>query len=255
MKIVSMAKAGICCLTVGLLAGCVPPAQVKDVLADQTGFLDANFSPDKLPGPVRDAVMHADPGPLAFHKMVLHLDWTVDANEKAKAVHIDQTMTVTNAGGSFTRMIEQDSRNGIAISQQDSLSYRGLLELRTQHFSMDARNGKLAITLHDLKEFDPITPAATTLQYIYTVGTSVQLMNFLDGHVTCKFGRPYPASWVFSTFSGQARDAQCTMYNSNGAVARKDRYAYLESYGLAVRLEADLTSGMSEAKVVAASIQ
>jgi hypothetical protein len=84
MKIASITKAGICCLAVGLLAGCTPPAQVKDVLADQAGFLETNFSPEKLPGPVRDAVMHADPGPLAFHEMVLHLDWTVDANDKTK---------------------------------------------------------------------------------------------------------------------------------------------------------------------------
>ncbi|TAM97036.1 MAG: hypothetical protein EPN40_08145 [Rhodanobacteraceae bacterium] len=255
MNAVSMVQKSACLLAICFLAGCTPPVQVKDVLANQTSFLDANFSPDNLPPSVRNTITQSDNRPLSFNKMVFHLDWTLNIDDKAKTMHEDQMLTLTNAGGSFARMLIEDSRNSVPTHQQDSLTYRGLLPLRQQSFAMNASIGGFAYVMHDLKQFDPITPTANTLEYAYTSGTSVQFMNFRDGHTTCTLGKPYSASQLFASLEGQARKVDCTWYNSNGAVSGKRTYAYLEHYGVAIGTGSQLASGISEAKVTSASIE
>ncbi|MDE2054429.1 MAG: hypothetical protein KGI62_07060 [Xanthomonadaceae bacterium] len=255
MNTLSMAQKGVCLLAVCLLAGCVPPVQVKDVLANQSGFLDANFSPDNLPASVHSTITQADNRPLGFHQMVLRLDWTFNIDDKAKTSHEDQKLTLTSAGDGFAQMIIEDSRNGVPTLQQDSLTYRGLLPLRQQNFSMSASVGGFAYVMHDLKQFDAITPTANTLRYAYTSGTSVQLMNFRDGSMSCTLGKPYPASQVFTSLEGEARKIDCTWYNSNGVVSGKRTFDYLEHYGVAVGTGSQLASGISEAKIVSATIE
>lgn len=251
----SMVRNSACLLAVLFLASCAPPVEVKDVLANQTGFLDANFSPDNLPPSVLGTITHADSQPLDFHKMVFHLDWTVNVDDKTKTTHEDQKLTLTNAGGSLARTLIEDSRNGVPISQQDSLTYRGLLLLRAQSFAMSASVGGFAYVIHEFKHFDPVTPAASTLKYDYTYGSQVQLMNFRDSSISCNLGKPYPASQLFASLEGQARKADCTWYNSNGAVSAKRTYAYLEHYGVAIDTGSKLASGISEAKVTSVSIE
>ncbi len=255
MNAVSMVQKSACLLAIFFLAGCAPPVQVKEVLANQTGFLDSNFSPDNLPPPVRNTITQADNRPLGFHKMVFHLDWTLNIDDKAKTTHEDQILTLTNAGGGFARTLIEDSRNSVPTYQQDSLTYRGLLPLRQQSFTMSASIGGFAYVIHDLKQFDPIKPTADTLEYAYTSGTSQQFMNFRDGRMTCNLGKPYSASQLFVSLVGQARKVDCTWYNSNGAVSGKRTYAYLEHYGVAIGTGSQLASGISEAKVISASIE
>lgn len=255
MRLSTCKRIGACLTATTLLAGCTAPAQVKEVLTDQGRYLDRNFSPANLPGEVRDTITRADSGPLAFHTMVVHLEWTFDANDASKASHGEQTQTLTAAGGSFVQKLSQESRNGIPTGQQDELSYRGLIPLRTQHFSMGASQGGMILVTHSLKAFDPIRPDSTSLHYAYTWGSSVQFMNFAEASQSCSVGKPYPASHVFATFAGSARDVECTLYNLNGAVARKDVFVYLQQYGAAIHTRADLATGQSEARVIAVNIR
>jgi hypothetical protein len=255
MKALLMVRMSACLFAIFFLAGCAPPVQTKDVLANQTGFLDANFSTSNLPSSVLSVITQADNRPLGFQKMVLHLDWALNVDDKSKTTHEDQELTLTNAGGSFARTLIKDSRNGVPISQQDSLTYRGLLPLRAQSFAMSASVGGFAYVVHEIEHFDPVTPAESTFKYTYTFGTSVQIMNFQDGSITCSLGKPYPASRLFASLEGQARKADCTWYNTNGAVSAKRTYAYLEHYGVAIGTGSQLASGISEAKVTSATVE
>lgn len=249
-----VAALGVVCL----LAGCIAPpprVQVKDVLADQSGFLQTNFSADKLPPAVRSAITSADNAPLGFQRMDLKLTWTWKESNKASAENSDQQMTVINAGGSFVQELTQNSRNGIPVNQRDRLGYRGIFPLLSQDFSMNARSGGLTFVVRDISHFDALTPSATKLAFDYNLGFVGSSVKPSPHRLSCNIGAPYPATRVFVAFQGNARDLDCESYNGYGALAGKSTYVYLQQYGVALELHYAGATMLGDGKIVAATIK
>lgn len=252
-----MVKLGGLALTC-LFAGCAPlppTVQVKDVLADQSGFLQSHFSADKIPPAVRSAIAAADNGPLGFQRMELKFAWTWNDGSKAAPEHSDQQTTIINAGGSLVQELTQNSRNGIPVNQRDHLGYRGLFSLLTQDFAMNAKNGSWTFAVADLRHFDALTPAASKLTYEYDLGIVGGSVKPSPHRVSCDVGAPYPATRVFATFQGSARDLDCESYNSYGALSGKSKYVYLQQYGVALELHYASTKLVGDGKIVSATIK
>lgn len=257
MRQMGVSRAGACVFGVLMLSGCSVPTRVpvKNVLADQAGFLAANFSPAQIAPGVRAAVAAADPGPLGFRKMVLKLAWTANSGNGADPVHVDETLTLADAGNSFVQSLSQVSRNDIPVSQQDRIGYRGLFFLRSQDFSMTASESAYAFIVGDLKHFDVIGPKTDALRYEYGIGFPGDTSGFAQHLMTCQVGKAYPAKRVFADFQGSARNLDCAEYNSYGALSDRSRFAYLQRYGVAIKVRYADARTVEEAKVVGASIR
>lgn len=238
------------------LSGCAPMVKVRDVQADKQAFMSANFSPDKLDKDVARTVSAADPGPLGFHKMVLHLNWQVNDDDKNKTVAFEQRVSFRSAGGSLVQERVDGSRNGVTISESYSLSYRGVLSLMFQSMNLNAAVAGLMTELKSLQHFDAANrPGSTTpLDYQFEVGISGQLMGFRQGRNTCTVGTDYAAAKINAQLAGEAHDLDCTAFNSNGVKISATRYAYLANYGVAIVLHTEHATGISDAKVASVEI-
>lgn len=258
MKAKSMMQMGACAFAAGLLlSGCAAPVKVKDVQANPLAYLGQHFAPDQLPGQVRKTISDVDAGPLGFQRMVLHMTWTINEDDKNKTMKLEQTQTLINAGGSLVESLFENSRNGVPTGQLYALSYRGLVWLSSQSMNLAANIAPLERQVRNFKHFDTVaaSPGTSQLDYEFSYGTSVQLMNFPDGRTTCVRGNSYPASQVFASLAGEAQDMECSNYNSNGVLRDKFRYAYLQHYGVAISTHSELASGISDAKVDSVTIQ
>jgi hypothetical protein len=151
--------------------------------------------------------------------------------------------------------ISQVSRNGIPVSQQDRVGYRNLFFLRSQSFSMKAKESGYAFVVGDLRRFDTIRPRATMLHYEYGIGFPGDTSGFAPHRMNCAIGAPYPAAHAFASFPGDARDIDCEEYNSYGAMSDKSRFIYLAHYGIAIKVRFSDTNATEDGKVVSASIQ
>jgi outer membrane murein-binding lipoprotein Lpp len=240
-----------------LLSGCAPMTKVKDVMADKQAFMNENFSPDKLSKEVAQTVNAADQGPLGFHKMVFHLDWRVNDDDKNKTMVIQQVATYSNVGRGLVQEQMDNQRNGVPMFEMYELSYRGFIGLKYQTMNVGAAVAAFPYEIKSFQHFDPVgQPGASGgLDYQYKTGTGVQFMNFRAGRDTCKFGAEYPASKINEQLAGSARDLECVDFNSNGVKAHTVRYAYLDKYGLAVSLHTEYASGISDAKVTLVAME
>src|SRR6185312_3465896 len=228
MQLKTWVGAGVT-LAMLLLSGCAPMTKVKDVLADKQAYMDANFSPDKLAKEVIQTVNAADHGPIEFRKMVIHLDWQLNDDDKNKTVSLEQVVSYRNVGGSLVQMQVEDSRNGVPMTQNYQLSYRGIVGLKSQSLNVGAAMTGFAFELKSFQHFDAVgRPSASgMLDYHYKSGSTVQIMNFHDGRSTCKVGPDYPAAKISAQLLGDARDLDCIVYNSNGVKTSSSRAAYL----------------------------
>ncbi len=240
-----------------LLSGCAPMTKVKDVMADKQAFMDANFSADKLPKGVVQAIGSADRGSLGFHKMVFHLVWQVNDDDKNKTVTIQQVATFNNAGGSLVQERMEDQRNGVPMVEMYELSYRGFLGLKYQTMNVGAAIAPFAYEIKSFQHFDPVGQSAPSagLDYQYEAGTSAQFMNFRTGRDTCRFGATYPASKISAQLAGTVHDLECVDYNGNGVKAHAARYAYLDKYGVALSMHTEYAAGISDARVTSVVIE
>lgn len=254
MKTLPLMRLATCLPVFLALAGCATGVSVKSILADPDNQLATVFTPANLSANARDTVANADSTPLGFHKMVIGLHWDLLDNDKAKTIQLDQQRTFVNAGGSFVQSITRDSRNGVPTSTQFDLTYRGLVTLRSQQFLTSSVRIPPAIATHKFTSFTPIGHG-NSLDYAYSYGYAGQWAGFLDERKTCTQGKPYPASKVFATLQGQARDIECTNYNNNNVTTGTRVYAYLEHYGIALYLHAKLADGDSDAKVTSLTVQ
>lgn len=243
----------ICAIaSASMLAGCVPPpTKVKNVLADKTGYLAANFSPDTLKQTLRDKIQATDGTSLGFHKMKIGLTWTFNKDDKNKTSSGQKMTTYINAGGTFVEMLSEYSKNGITFRQEYDLAYRGLLMLKTQYTNDSSTFAATPYETKEFEQFDSVHDAHETQQltYKFKYGTKVQIMNFMDGTVTCTVGKSYPASKESALFSGDAQLVNCTTYNNNGVEQGKSGYVYLDKYGVAILTSTKSVAGISDAKI------
>jgi len=250
MRFSSVVARGTTVAALLMLSGCVNPPQVKEVLGDKEGYLSKNFDPATLPEGVRREVASKDGSSIPYVRMVVDMSWTLNADDKEKQVKYEDKITYINAGGSFLEELHEASRNGVPTIQRFTTSYRGLLTLKTESLNVGSTVAGMTFSIHDFKHFEPLRPdAATSIQFAYTSGTTVQLMNFRDGSNTCTLGNSYPASRANASLDGDAQEIDCTNYNANGVMSGKSHYVYLKKYGTAVYVKGEGSGGTSEGHI------
>lgn len=123
--------------------------------------------------------------------------------------------------------------------------------------NLSARIAPMEMQVKHFDRFDAVNNAskATELDYRYSLGTSVQIMNFSSDRTTCARGKTYPATQVFASLAGDAEDMECTNYNANGVQYSKVRYAYLKQYGVAIAVHMEQARGISDGKIASVTIQ
>ena len=243
-------------LAVLSLSGCAPMTKVKDVQANTQAYMNANFSPGKLDKDVARTINSTDPGPLAFHKMTFQFDWQVNDDDKNKTVAFKQQVSYTNVGGSLVQEKVENSRNGMPMNVDYSISYRGVLSLMSQLMNLNATMAGATYELKSLQHFDAATrpTSAGQLDYQYTLGSSGQLMNFPAGRTTCTVGADYPAAKINPQLAGEAHDLDCIVYNRNGVKVHSTRYAYLDKYGVGTVTHTEYAAGISDARLTSFQI-
>lgn len=242
-----------CAAVVGvlLLSGCATPPQVKQVLGDREAYLRNNFSPETLPEPVRSEVSSKDSGGFPYSRMVVNLSWTMTSDDdKERHVKSQDVVTFVNAGGPFLEEMHEASRNGVPTLQRFSTSYRGILVLKTEALNVGSTLAGMTFVAKGFKQFDPLrVDVAKSIEYAYSSGTTVQLMNFRDSRNSCIIGDSYPASRANAAFEGDAQEIDCTNYNTNGVMSGKSHYVFLKKYGTAILVKGEGSGGSSEAHI------
>lgn len=250
MRISGVALRGATVVTLLLLSGCVSPPQVKQVLGDNEGYLSKNFAPATLPESVRREVASKDGGSFPYVRMVVDMSWTVSSDDKEKQLKYQDKITYINAGGPFLEEMHEATRNGVPTTQRFVTSYRGILALKSEALNVGNTMAGMTFVAHDFKRFDPLRPdAGKSIEFAYTSGTTVQLVNFRDGRNACMLGDSYAASRANASFEGEAQDIDCTNYNANGVVSGKSHYVYLKKYGTAVYVKGEGSAGTSEGHI------
>lgn len=239
-----------------LLSGCMAPPQVKEVLGDREAYVRKNFSPDTLPESVRREVSSKDSGSFPFSRMVVNLSWTLTSDDdKEKHVKSKDLVTFVNAGGPYLQEIHEASRNGVPTLQRFSVSYRGILVLKTEAVNVGSTMAGMTFVAKGLTQFDALRPdVAKTVEYAYSSGTTVQLMNFRDSRNSCVMGDSYPASRANPAFEGDAQEIACTNYNANGVMSGKSYYVFLKKYGAAICVKGEGSGGTSVAQIDSVTI-
>lgn len=250
MRISSAVLRGASVATLLLLSGCVSPPQVKQVLGDKEGYLSKNFDPATLPEGVRREVASKDGGSIPYVRMVVDMSWTLNSDDKEKQVKYQDKVTYINAGGPFLEELHEASRNGVPTTQRFTTSYRGILALKSEALNVGNTMAGMTFVAHDFKQFEPLRPdASKSIEFAYTSGTTVQLMNFREGRNSCILGDSYAASRANASLEGDAQDIECTNYNANGVVSGKSHYVYLKKYGTAVFVKGEGSGGTSEGHI------
>lgn len=233
-----------------LLSGCATPPQVKEVLGDREGYLSKNFDPATLPEGIRREVASKDSGSVPYRRMVLDMSWTSTADDKEKEIKYQDKVTYINAGGPFLEELHESSRNGVPTVQRFITSYRGILTLKAEALNVGNTMAGMTFVAHDFKQFEPLRPdMAKSIEFAYTVGTTVQLMNFHDGRNACLLGDSYAATRANAALEGDAQDIECTNYNANGVMSGKSHYVYLKKYGTAIFVKGEGSGGISEGHI------
>jgi len=233
-----------------LLSGCVARPQVKEVLNDPDGYLSKNFAPSTLPDAVHNEVTSKDNGGFPYSRMVLGVSWTVSSDDKEKQLKFQDNITLMNEGGAFLGELHEDQRNGVPTVKRFNISYRGLLVLKSEALNVGNTMAGMTFVAHKFSQFDVLRPdVGGTVEYGYSAGTTAQLVNFRDYRSSCAWGDSYPASKANAAFNGDAREIECTNYNSNGVLAGKSHYIYLKEYGTAILVKAENSTGTSEAHI------
>lgn len=249
MKLKWTMRAVLCGAAASLLSGCLSPVQVKDVQQDKTGFLTSHFSPGNLPPGVLKTISNADSGQVNFKRVVYQLDWDNHTEDKSKEFKATEKSTVTNVGNGLVQYMIESSRNGVPVSQTYGISYRNFITTMVQSMNLSANIAPMEMQIKSFEHFDPVSSLKTGLHYTYKWGTTVQIMNFHDGKVSCVSDGAQPASELNKSLSGEAWKMTCQFFNQNGVLGSKSTYAYLEKYGIAILVRVESPLGVNEAKI------
>jgi hypothetical protein len=233
-----------------LLSGCIDPPQVKQVLGDREGYLSKNFSPATLPDAVQKQVSSKDGEGFPYRRMVLNVSWTMNSDDKEKQVKFEDAVTLINAGGAFLEELHEATRNGVPTTNRFSTTYRGMLILKSEALNVGNTMAGMTLVAKSFSQFDALRPdVGKTVEYAYSAGTTVQLMNFRDYRSSCVWGASYSASNANVAFKGDAQEIVCTNYNANDVLSGKTHYVFLKNYGTAILVKDETSSGVSEAHI------
>lgn len=218
------------------LGGCHTPVSVKDVAADETGYLHKNFSSQSLPDSIRSKIPGDTAAAASFREIKVTTDRSTEMPDGKKEADI-VTFDIFPAPGGLLEQRTEYSVNNIPYALLLSLSYKGLLNMKIQSVNLRATVAPNVVEIKDISRFDGFGSGSGQVVYAdYTVGASGQLANFAPNTKHCNTEQVRSASQVFAGLSGQATDISCEN-STNNAVQVRDKYIYLNDYGVSVLSE------------------
>ena len=236
MKIHFMYRALAVCAVVAL-AGCSSVIAVKDVTADQEGYLQQKFAPAAVDAAVLAKLPKTAAG--SFGRVVMTRQVTIEGADGKKETNTAVT-TYLNGGNGIVYYKTEHAANGIPFGLGYTTSYAGLLALRTQLVPLRLQN---TTAIYEIKELGSITPVPAetgkTFAIRYKTGTTMQITNYNDAERACTAARRFPAAELNGRLAGNALEFNCEE-RTNNTVQNRSTWAMLEQYGFAVQ-----TSGTS----------
>ena len=220
-----------------VLAGCSSVVAVKDVTADQEGYLQQKFAPAAVDATVLAKLPKAAAG--SFRRVVMTRQVTIEGPDGKKETNSAVT-TYLNGGSGIVFYKTEHAANGIPFGLGYTTSYAGLLPLRTQLVPLRSQN---TTAIYEIKEIGSITPVPAgigkTFAARYKTGTTMQITNYRDAERACTAARRFAAAELNGKLAGDAIEFQCEE-RANNTVQNRSTWAMLEQYGFAVQ-----TSGTS----------
>ena len=244
-------------MTAAILSGCMPEA-VKQIEANKSDYMQSHFAVTDIPQEVASTLAAADPTPMGFHKMELTLSLTVSRTSDNQVNHFVNTATYTAAGGPYVQILDVLNNNGVPFQEDYSLTYRGLLYLRTQQVQLNALNSNQIFAIHSLEPIGTWPaggPGAGDVHFRFEQGFSQQIMNFQSGGLSCEFGSVFPASQLNPALAGSAQRLRCTAVNDNGVVISHSEEAWLMQYGIVFTTQVVTSSWKRDWKVLKVQVQ
>lgn len=141
-------------------------------------------------------------------------------------------------GGLEPEMIEY-SNNDVPYGIQYTLSYAGLVPLRSQNVFYNRQTANFIFEAKQLNQFAKnVLMSREDTEYVFewTSGTTVQIANYSNAKLVCRSGKFYSAATPHPKLGGRSMDLNCDSF-SNGILKGKNKYTILQQYGLALRLE------------------
>jgi len=234
------------------LAGCAQPA-VKDIAANKTGYLDENFSPQKLPADVGKQVAAAE---VKSPSRTLRITLNATLEDSGKKETPVVLATVKVLGNGLVQEMQEYSNNGIPYAITYALSYMGLFPLKEQRVFYSRPTANLPTEVKQLNQLarNLVRPNENA-EYVFEWlnGTSMQIANFSNIKLVCNSGKFYPAAQLHSNLSGNAIDLNCTR-QINGVVRVKHKYVMLLEYGFVLKLDQQSSTNTEAFKVVGVDV-
>lgn len=226
--------ASVMLVAAAMLCGCMPEA-VKQIESNKSDYMQSHFAMTDITQQVATTIAASDSAPMGFHQMQLTLALTVSRTSDNQVNHFVNTATYTAAGGPYVQILDVLNNNGVPFQEDYSLTYRGLLYIRTQEVQLSAQSSNQIFAIHSLQ---PIAAwpgggaGSGDIDFHYEEGFSQQIMNFQDGAMSCSFGSVFAASELNPALAGNAQKLHCTALNNNGVVISQSDAAWLPHYGL-----------------------
>jgi hypothetical protein len=230
----SWASVSLLVVTAVTLSGCMPE-QVKQIESNKSDYMQSHFAVTDIPQQVADTIKAADSSPMGFQQMKLTLALTVSRTSDGQINHFVNTSTYTAAGGPYVQILDVLNNNGVPFQEDYSLTYRGLLFLRTQQVQLSATNSNFIFAIHSLQPvaaWPAGAPGGGDVDFRFQEGFSQQIMNFQDGAMHCRFGSVFAAAKINPALAGNAQHLHCTALNNNGVVTSQSDAAWLMRYGI-----------------------
>ena len=235
----SRSRASVVIITAAMLCGCMPEA-VKQIESNRGDYMQTHFAVTDVPKQVADTIAAADSAPMGFSKLELTLSLTASTTANDHVNHYVNTATYTAAGGPYVQLLDVLNNNGVPFQEDYSLTYRGLLFLRTQQVQLNALSSNYIFAIHSLQPlaaWPANGPGGGDIDFRFENGLAQQIMNFQTGALTCKFGSVFAASELNSDLVGNAQKLSCTALNTNGVVISRSEGAWLMHYGIVFTTE------------------
>lgn len=222
-----------------ILTACSSVVPIKDVTADQAGYLSKNFSPQQL-SPSIAKKLPSDGKSVGFGKLIITSEVTSEQSD-GKKESWKAVATLVDAGNGLVQRMVEVSSNDIPYALLYSLTYKGIVDLKWQQVPLRGSVTSMLYEIKDATRFDVI-PSTIDKEFVvdYTSGISQQIANFSSHQKACKTSRIMPASELHKKLLGQAIEIECQM-RSNGAVQNRTKLVLLQEYGVAFAVE-DISS-------------
>ena len=227
------------------LIGCAP-AMVKDIAANKTGYMNDYFNPQHLSEGISRELSKSEKVSYNYNSISVKLNVTFEDLDKKRETPT-AVFTFKNAGNGFVQEMREFSNNGIPYGIKYVLSYGGLIGLKEQNVRFNQTNASFVTEAKQFTIFQQsfLKPTENTdYSYEWTYGNSPQIANFNTMKLSCKTEAFFSASKISSKLNGRAIEFKCERF-VNGIQRSREKYTFLESYGLAVTAEHQ-SSGQTE---------